>query len=85
MQYSPKWGTDKVPRLDANSFKPRKDQRKAINRWNNYVLGIEFKRKAAREYPKTRQSVYSSHITSCSLWPKALPASVADMLAELLT
>ncbi|KAL2001036.1 hypothetical protein VTN02DRAFT_2328 [Thermoascus thermophilus] len=42
-------------RLDASEFKPRKDQRKAINRWNKFVLGPEYIRKAARLCPKTRE------------------------------
>ncbi|GAD93427.1 arginine-tRNA-protein transferase [Paecilomyces variotii No. 5] len=42
-------------RLDASEFKPRKDQRKALNRWNKYVLGPEYMRKAARLCPKTRE------------------------------
>lgn len=42
-------------RLEASAFKPRKDQRKAINRWNKFVLGPEYIRKAARLCPKTRE------------------------------
>ncbi|KAJ9374814.1 hypothetical protein DTO282E5_369 [Paecilomyces variotii] len=42
-------------RLDASEFKPRKDQRKALNRWNKYILGPEYMRKAARLCPKTRE------------------------------
>ncbi|KAL2219514.1 Arginyl-tRNA-protein transferase [Thermoascus aurantiacus ATCC 26904] len=42
-------------RLDPTEFKPRKDQRRAINRWNKFVLGPEYMRKAARLCPKTRE------------------------------
>ncbi|PYH99587.1 arginine-tRNA-protein transferase [Aspergillus ellipticus CBS 707.79] len=41
-------------RLEASDFTPRKDQRKAINRWNNFVLGPEYIRRAAYLCPKTR-------------------------------
>ncbi|QKX61520.1 uncharacterized protein TRUGW13939_08672 [Talaromyces rugulosus] len=42
-------------RLQAADFKPRRDQRKALNRWNKYVLGQEYIRKAAMLAPKTRE------------------------------
>ncbi|PGH23533.1 hypothetical protein AJ80_02487 [Polytolypa hystricis UAMH7299] len=42
-------------RLDPTAFKPRRDQKKAINRWNNFILGPEYMRKAARLCPKTRE------------------------------
>ncbi|KAA8644182.1 arginyltransferase [Aspergillus tanneri] len=42
-------------RLEASDFKPRKDQRKAINRWNKFVLGPEYIRRAAYLCPKTRE------------------------------
>lgn len=45
-------------RLEATSFKPRKDQRKAVNRWTKFVLGPSYIRNAARLCPKTREYVY---------------------------
>ncbi|KUL90214.1 hypothetical protein ZTR_01897 [Talaromyces verruculosus] len=42
-------------RLDVSEYKPRRDQRKAINRWNKYVLGQEYIRKAAMLAPKSRE------------------------------
>ncbi|KAL1965553.1 hypothetical protein VTN77DRAFT_5637 [Rasamsonia byssochlamydoides] len=42
-------------RLEASAFKPSRDQRQAINRWNRYVLGPEYIRKAAQLCPKTRE------------------------------
>ncbi|KAI9934985.1 Arginyl-tRNA--protein transferase 1 [Aspergillus wentii] len=42
-------------RLEGSAYKSRKDQRKAINRWNKFVLGPEYIRKAARLCPKTRE------------------------------
>lgn len=42
-------------RLEAASFKPSKDQRQAVNRWNRYVLGPEYIWNAARLCPKTRE------------------------------
>jgi arginine-tRNA-protein transferase len=41
--------------LEASAFKARRDQRKAINRWNKYVLGPEYIRKSAELCPKTRE------------------------------
>jgi hypothetical protein len=42
-------------RLEASAYQSRRDQRKAINRWNNYILGPEYIRKAARLCPRTRE------------------------------
>ncbi|KAL5336445.1 arginine-tRNA-protein transferase [Aspergillus crustosus] len=42
-------------RLEASAYKPRKDQRKAINRWTKFVLGPEYIRRAAYLCPKTRE------------------------------
>ncbi|KMU77834.1 arginine-tRNA-protein transferase 1 [Coccidioides immitis RMSCC 3703] len=42
-------------RLEASSYKPRRDQKKALNRWNKFVLGQEYIRSAARLCPKTRE------------------------------
>ncbi|KZZ92282.1 arginyl-tRNA-protein transferase 1 [Ascosphaera apis ARSEF 7405] len=42
-------------RLDPKEYVPRKDQKKALNKWNNFVLGPEYKRKAARLAPKTKE------------------------------
>ncbi|CAN8103390.1 unnamed protein product [Discula destructiva] len=42
-------------RLDSTEFKPSRDQRQAINRFNRYVLGDEYVKKAAQKYPLTRE------------------------------
>ncbi|PKY01654.1 arginine-tRNA-protein transferase [Aspergillus campestris IBT 28561] len=42
-------------RLEASAFKPRRDQRKAVNRWNKFILGPEYIRRAAYLCPKTRE------------------------------
>ncbi|KAL4803532.1 arginine-tRNA-protein transferase [Aspergillus unguis] len=42
-------------RLEASAYKPRRDQRKAINRWNRFILGPEYIRRAAYLCPKTRE------------------------------
>ncbi|PTU19565.1 hypothetical protein P175DRAFT_0441917 [Aspergillus ochraceoroseus IBT 24754] len=42
-------------RLAASAYHPRRDQRKAINRWNKFVLGPEYIRRAAYLCPKTRE------------------------------
>jgi arginine-tRNA-protein transferase len=41
--------------MDASMFKPRKDQKRAIHRWNKYVLGQAYIRDAARLCPSTKQ------------------------------
>ncbi|KAM3419415.1 hypothetical protein BST61_g5344 [Cercospora zeina] len=42
-------------RLPAVEFRPTKDQRQALNRWNHFVLGDEYTKTAALKYPKTRE------------------------------
>lgn len=42
-------------RLEAEAFRPRRDQRKAINRWNHFILGPDYIRKAARLCPRSRE------------------------------
>ncbi|KAI5292903.1 Arginyl-tRNA--protein transferase 1 [Ascosphaera acerosa] len=41
-------------RLAPEEYKPRRDQKKAWNRWTRYVLGPEYKRKAAQLAPTTK-------------------------------
>ncbi|ROT40259.1 arginyl-tRNA-protein transferase [Sodiomyces alkalinus F11] len=41
-------------RLDSTLFKPSRDQRQAVNRFNNHVLGAEYTAAAARLYPRSR-------------------------------
>ncbi|KAI1343946.1 arginine-tRNA-protein transferase [Xylariaceae sp. FL0016] len=42
-------------RLDSSQYKPSKDQRQTINRFNKHVIGDEYAREAARRYPKSRE------------------------------
>ncbi|KAF1830457.1 hypothetical protein BDW02DRAFT_591857 [Decorospora gaudefroyi] len=42
-------------RLPAASFKPSKDQRKAVNRWNDHVLGEAYTKEASRLYPVSKE------------------------------
>ncbi|KAJ6008437.1 arginine-tRNA-protein transferase [Penicillium herquei] len=42
-------------RLEASEYRPRRDQRKAINRWNKFILGPEYMRKVARLSPRSRE------------------------------
>lgn len=37
-----------------DSFKPARDQRHAVHRWNKFVLGDAYIKNAARAYPKTK-------------------------------
>lgn len=42
-------------RLDSSQFRPTKDQRQAINRFNRFVTGDAYAQEAARLYPRSRQ------------------------------
>jgi hypothetical protein len=42
-------------RLEASQFTSTREQRRAIHRLNNYVLGTEYKRKAAMLAPISRE------------------------------
>ncbi|KAI7159601.1 arginine-tRNA-protein transferase-like protein 1 [Hortaea werneckii] len=41
-------------RLPAADFKPGKDQRQSLNRWNRYVLGEKYMKEASIKYPKSK-------------------------------
>ncbi|KAI4163126.1 MAG: hypothetical protein LQ342_003254 [Letrouitia transgressa] len=49
-------------RLDAKAFESRKDQRQAVNRWNRFILGEDYRFQAAKSYPKTRDWHYVYHV-----------------------
>ncbi|OMP84652.1 Arginyl-tRNA--protein transferase 1 [Diplodia seriata] len=42
-------------RLPAASFKPTRDQRQAVNRWNRFVLGESYMNEAKKLHPKTKE------------------------------
>ncbi|KAI0198728.1 arginine-tRNA-protein transferase [Astrocystis sublimbata] len=42
-------------RVDSARFRPTKDQRQAVNRFNKFVVGDIYTKEAARRYPKTRE------------------------------
>ncbi|CZR53255.1 related to arginine-tRNA-protein transferase [Phialocephala subalpina] len=42
-------------RLDADSFKPSKDQRQTLNRFTKHLLGDVYAKEAARLYPRSRE------------------------------
>lgn len=42
-------------RLDSAQFKPSRDQRQAVNRFNRFVAGDGYAKEAARRYPLTRE------------------------------
>ncbi|OJD35518.1 arginine-trna-protein transferase [Diplodia corticola] len=42
-------------RLPAASFKPTRDQRQAVNRWNRFVLGDSYLNEAKKLHPKTKE------------------------------
>ncbi|KAJ4002717.1 Arginyl-tRNA--protein transferase 1 [Fusarium irregulare] len=41
-------------RLDSSQFKPSRDQRQTINRFNKFVVGDSYVKEASRLYPKSR-------------------------------
>ncbi|TGZ81358.1 hypothetical protein EX30DRAFT_306301, partial [Ascodesmis nigricans] len=43
-------------RLNANTFKPSRDQRNTIHRWNRFVLGEDYIKEASKKYPKTKEA-----------------------------
>ncbi|KAI1480769.1 arginine-tRNA-protein transferase [Daldinia eschscholtzii] len=42
-------------RLDSGRFRPTRDQRQAVNRFNKYVVGDTYSKEAARLYPRSRE------------------------------
>ncbi|KAM5439406.1 Arginyl-tRNA--protein transferase 1 [Microsporum ferrugineum] len=42
-------------RMDPREYKPRRDQKKALNRWTSFILGPDYTQAAARLCPRTRQ------------------------------
>lgn len=42
-------------RLDSTKFRPTKDQRQAINRFNKFVIGEEYSKELARTCPRSRE------------------------------
>ncbi|KAK4241064.1 hypothetical protein C8A03DRAFT_41465 [Achaetomium macrosporum] len=48
-------------RLDSTQFKPTKDQRQAVNRFNRHIVGETYVRDAARLHPRSRAEVRRRH------------------------
>lgn len=42
-------------RLDSSQFKPTRDQRQTLNRFNKYIMGDDYVTEAARKYPKSKE------------------------------
>ncbi|KAI0432876.1 arginine-tRNA-protein transferase [Xylaria sp. FL1042] len=42
-------------RIDSTCFRPTKDQRQAVNRFNRFVVGDGYAKEAARRHPKSRE------------------------------
>lgn len=42
-------------RLPVDQFKPRRDQRQALHRWNRFVVGDEYVKGLARVHPKSKE------------------------------
>lgn len=45
-------------RVDSGRFRPTKDQRQAINRFNKFVIGDAYTKEAARLHPKSREQAH---------------------------
>ncbi|KAK3669421.1 Arginyl-tRNA--protein transferase 1 [Recurvomyces mirabilis] len=43
-----------INRLPSADFKPSRDQRQALNRWNRFVLGDKYIQELERKHPKTK-------------------------------
>ncbi|KAH6621057.1 arginine-tRNA-protein transferase [Chaetomium sp. MPI-SDFR-AT-0129] len=48
-------------RLDSTEFKPTKDQRQAVNRFNHHIIGDTYAREAARVHPRSRAEKRKRH------------------------
>ncbi|KAG7285222.1 hypothetical protein NEMBOFW57_009843 [Staphylotrichum longicolle] len=48
-------------RLDSTQFRPTKDQRQAVNRFNRHIIGDTYVREAARVHPRSRAEVRRRH------------------------
>ena len=42
-------------RLDSGEFRPSRDQRQTVNRFNKYILGEKYIKEAARLYPRSKE------------------------------
>ncbi|RCI14480.1 hypothetical protein L249_6092 [Ophiocordyceps polyrhachis-furcata BCC 54312] len=42
-------------RLDSQEFKPSRDQRQTINRFNKYIIGDSYTKEAARLFPRSKE------------------------------
>ncbi|GAP89003.2 putative arginine-tRNA-protein transferase [Rosellinia necatrix] len=45
-------------RVDSTRFRPSRDQRQAINRFNRFVIGDNYAKEAARQHPKSREQAH---------------------------
>lgn len=51
-------------RLPAVELKPSKDQRRTVNKWNDFVLGDDYKKAAAKLHPVSKEYVHTL------MWPQ---------------
>ncbi|KAF2858157.1 arginine-tRNA-protein transferase 1 [Piedraia hortae CBS 480.64] len=42
-------------RIPVAEFKPRRDQRQALHRWNRFILGDKYLNEMKKKYPKTKE------------------------------
>lgn len=50
-------------RIPVAEFKPSRDQRQALNRWNRFVLGDDYSKQLLAKYPKTKEAKKESRST----------------------
>lgn len=43
--------------MPAAELKPSKDQRRTVNKWNDFVLGEDYKKGVAKLHPVSKESV----------------------------
>lgn len=73
-------GLPDLDRLKASELKAKKDHRQALNRWNDFVFGAEYKQKAAVLCAQSREYVNVA-LTACIAYSRLLGKSV-DFVAN---
>lgn len=63
-------------RLDVAEFKPPREHRKALHRWEKFVVGQSYISECAIRYPKTKEFVIH-------LWLYELPAALCCGKADI--
>ena len=59
-------------RLPVAEFKPIRDQRQSLNRWNRYVLGEKYISEVSKKYPKSKAWVSQARLVINITWTLTL-------------